>query len=79
VAALVEMTRHEDGFVRLDAARALGTLGDRRAAPALEALLADPTKPERRDEHGIPKVMSTRSVADEARESLRRLRRASKR
>ena len=63
--ALIEMTRHTDGFVRQDAARALGKLGDRRAIPALRALLSDHTKPVRTDERGLTRVSSSRSVADE--------------
>ncbi len=74
VPALIDMTCHTDGFVRQDTARALGKLGDVRAIPALEALLDDATEPVRRDEHGITQMSSTRSVADEARGALARLR-----
>ncbi|WP_437876327.1 HEAT repeat domain-containing protein [Sorangium sp. So ce513] len=43
--ALTELTRHADPFVRQDAARLLGELGDARVLPALERLLDDETKP----------------------------------
>lgn len=47
VPALIELTRQDDGVLRLEAARALGALGDLRARPALEALLGQDERPSR--------------------------------
>ncbi len=68
VPVLIEMTRHADGFVRQDAAQALGRLRDRRAIPALSALLSDHTKPYRRTESGSLSTVYT--VAQVARTAL---------
>jgi HEAT repeat protein len=68
VPVLIEMTGHLDAFVRQDAARALGELGDRRAIPALSALLSDHTKPYRRTENGS--VSNIHTVAQVARAAL---------
>jgi HEAT repeat protein len=68
---LVALTKHPDGFVRQDAATALGALGDPRAAEALVALLTDHTKPERRSPTSI--VTTIHTVASKAREALWRL------
>jgi HEAT repeat protein len=68
VPALIEMTGHADAFLRQDAARALGKLADRRAIPALMALLSDRTKPYRRTEHGSSSNAYT--VAEVARAAL---------
>lgn len=74
--ALVELTRHADPFVRQDAARMLGEvgeLGDARVRPALERLLDDETKPFERTATG------TRSnayrVCDTARTAIEALER----
>jgi len=40
VPQLIGLTRHADGVLRLEAAKALGDIGDQRARPALEALLS---------------------------------------
>lgn len=45
--ALVDLTRGEDTVLRLEAARALGELGDPRARPVLEALLGQHERPMR--------------------------------
>jgi HEAT repeat protein len=71
VPALLELTKHADAFVRQDTAKALGKIGDRRAIPALQALLADKVKPERRDEGGS--ISNMFSVAHEARKALARI------
>jgi HEAT repeat protein len=68
VPVLIEMTRHADAFVRQDAARALGKLKDRRAIPALSALLSDHTQPYRRTENGS--VSNFYTVAQVARTAL---------
>jgi HEAT repeat protein len=71
--ALLAETAATDAFTRLEAARALGALGDPRARPALKALLADTTKPERHDQDGMPSASSAWSVAQVARDALGRL------
>jgi HEAT repeat protein len=68
VPVLIELTRYADAFVRQDAARALGKLRDRRAIPALSALLADGTKPYRRTESGS--VSNAYTVGQLARTAL---------
>jgi hypothetical protein len=68
VPVLIELTRHTDAFVRQDAARALGKLRDRRAVPALSALLSDGTKPYRRTESGS--VSNAYTVSQVARTAL---------
>jgi hypothetical protein len=70
VAEIIEFTKHSDGFVRQDAARALGKLGDQRAIPSLRRLLDDYVIPERRQEDGLSGMKSGQSVADTAREAL---------
>ncbi|WP_437529763.1 HEAT repeat domain-containing protein [Sorangium sp. So ce726] len=68
--ALTELTRHADPFVRQDAARTLGELGDARVRPALERLLEDETKPFERTATGsrtnIYRVCDTARMALEA-------------
>ncbi|WP_437983372.1 HEAT repeat domain-containing protein [Sorangium sp. So ce117] len=68
--ALAELTRHADPFVRQDAARTLGELGDARVRPALERLLEDETKPFERTATGsrtnIYRVCDTARMALEA-------------
>ena len=71
--ALLAETTATDAFTRLEAAHALGAFGDPRARPALKALLADKTIPERRDGTGMLQVSSTQSVAQAARDALRKL------
>jgi HEAT repeat protein len=71
VPALIDMTRHTFAGVRYDAAKALGTLGDRRAIPALTLLCDDTVRPEewsRRGGHLWPD-----RVCDQARRSLQSL------
>lgn len=70
VPAIVDRTTHDDGFVRQDAARALGALRDRRAIPALRQLLKDRVIPERRSEDGLGKMIGGQTVAATAREAL---------
>jgi HEAT repeat protein len=70
VPALIELTRHNDGFLRQNAARSLGKLGDKRAIPALRALLSDHEKPSRRNADNTGGMSSTYSVADIAKEAL---------
>jgi HEAT repeat protein len=73
VPVLIELTRHADAFVRQDAARALGTLRDRRAIPALSALLADHTQPYRRTESGsMSNVYTVAQVARTALDEIQR-------
>ena len=76
VPALIEATRHENAFVRHDAAWALGEFADPRAIPALEALLADTTIPVERDESGLTSQTSIYSVSDHAQRSLAKIRTA---
>jgi HEAT repeat protein len=71
--AIIEATRHPNGFVRQDAARSLGKLGDRRGEEALTALLGDRCRPESRDEWGGGS-MATESVGFTARRALKMLR-----
>lgn len=70
LAALVELTRHADPFVRQDAARMLGELGDARVKPALERLLDDEIKPFERTATGtrsnVYRVCDTARMAIEA-------------
>lgn len=73
VPVLIKMTRHPDGFVRQDAAQALGKLGDRRAGITLRGLLSDRSTPARKDERGFTTMMSGKTVADAAREALYRI------
>jgi hypothetical protein len=75
VPALIEATRHENAFMRHDAAWALGELADPAAIPALEALLDDKTVPVERDKHGLTTQSSMYSVADQAQRSLDKIRR----
>jgi len=72
--ALIAETTAEDAFTRLEAAKALGALGDPRARPALMALITDNTQPERRDEAGLWLVRDSQSVAQAAKAALRKLR-----
>jgi HEAT repeat protein len=74
VPALIAATKHEDAFVRHDAAWALGELDDDRAIPALTALLHDETVPIETDEFGLTTQTSIYSVARQAQKSLARLR-----
>ena len=76
VPALIDATRHENAFIRHDAAWALGEFADARAIPALEALLADKAVPVERDKDGLPTQTSIYSVADHAQRSLDKIRRA---
>jgi len=69
VPQLIALTRHADGVLRLEAAKALGDIGDQRARPALEALL---------DQHEKPGYLwegegmsYSHSISDEARSALR--------
>ncbi|WP_438025812.1 HEAT repeat domain-containing protein [Sorangium sp. So ce233] len=68
--ALTELVRHADPFVRQDAARLLGELGDARVRPALERLLDDETKPFERTATGtrsnVYRVCDTARMAIEA-------------
>ncbi|WP_437714282.1 HEAT repeat domain-containing protein [Sorangium sp. So ce448] len=68
--ALTELTRHADPFMRQDAARTLGELGDARARPALERLLEHETKPFERTATGtrtnIYRACDTARMAIEA-------------
>jgi hypothetical protein len=73
VPALIEATRHENAFVRHDAACALGEMRDPRAVPALESLLGDATIPVEKDARGLTTQTSIYSVADQARRSLDKL------
>jgi HEAT repeat protein len=73
VPALIEATRHEDAFVRHDAAWALGEIGDPRATAALEALLGDEVIPVQKNELGLTTHSSIYSIADQARRSLKKL------
>lgn len=74
VPALIQATRHEDAKIRHDVAWALGQFRDKRAIPALEALLNDTTVPETRDENGILSQTSIFSIRDHAERSLKRIR-----
>jgi HEAT repeat protein len=70
VPAVIEFTSHSDGFVRQDAARALGKLKDPRGVEALRRLLADHSLPTRADENGLTRMTSGESVSKTAREAL---------
>lgn len=72
VPALIDATRHTFAGVRYDAAKALGTLGDRRAIPALILLCDDTVRPEERYANGGPHLWPDR-VCDQARRSLQSL------
>ncbi|WP_437763851.1 HEAT repeat domain-containing protein [Sorangium sp. So ce281] len=67
---LTELTRHADPFVRQDAARMLGDVGDARVRPALERLLEDETKPFERTATGtrsnVDRVCDTARMAIKA-------------
>ncbi|MFC4453540.1 HEAT repeat domain-containing protein [Deinococcus sonorensis] len=52
IPALVALTEHEDGVLRLEAATALGELGDERVRPALQRLLTQHETPGRQDPSG---------------------------
>jgi HEAT repeat protein len=75
VPALIEATRHPDPFVRHGAAWALGELRDRRAIPALRALLQDTVKPESWDWSGPSMQTSLYRVCDHARMALQKMQR----
>ena len=68
--ALIEATRHPDGFVRQNAARWLTVFDDPDATEALRALLDDHETPERLDERGLLSRATNQSVADVARIAL---------
>ncbi|MFK7602059.1 HEAT repeat domain-containing protein [Deinococcus sp. SM5_A1] len=52
VPLLIQLAGHEDGVLRLEAANALGEIGDERARPVLKALLSQKEHPFRFEEDG---------------------------
>ena len=73
VPRLIAALESDDAFTRYDAAFVLGEIGDPTAIPALEKLLSDKTKPERKD--GLTMQSTIYSVGEQAQRSLDALQR----
>jgi hypothetical protein len=68
VPVLIHWCEHGDDFHRLDALKALASIGDDRAVPVARALLAEDRRPERRTQSGS--MSNVRTIAELARDAL---------